>query len=571
MPALLGRRRIRIGRVGLAGAIVLLAAACVPTPYDPPPGQGPLVALATTNVALQPAFDPGVHDYVMHCGANNTRFRLSFTAAPGGTAQVVAPLATAPASSDNPRIVLAENQAVVVRDRGGSDRGLLDPVPPTRLPRDPGHPSDGTDVAGLVHHGERRARGPRRRLPMILDGNGTPVWYRRSPGGAFAAQVGPTLISFGHIAGPGFNIDPSAKYQIYDLATRTTTTIGTVGAPLDLHDIQRLANGNYLLESYPLVRGVDLTGLQTFGPGSTIADCMVQEVTPAGAPVWTWRATDHFPPAQSSTFPSLVKVAGEDVVDVYHCNSLDADAQGHVLVSARHMDSVFEVSRATGAVLWKLGGTAANTDGAQILGLVGDGEGGFFRQHDARFLPNGHISMFDNHTGEPSGARGVEYALDLNAGTATQVFQFRATANSGFMGSFRRNSDGTSVIGWGGLNDNSFRFLTEIDAAGRDLLDMRFPSGTLAYRAVKVPPATFDVTMFARDRRAPVTAVTRRSRRGAQAVRTGSESQPRTVEVRACTAWSQSTSHSGKRWSTSSSATRPSSRASAAPRQKWMP
>ena len=48
----------------------------------------------------------------------------------------------------------------------------------------------------------------------------------------------------------------------------------------------------------------------------------------------------------------------------------------------------------------------------------------------------------------------------------------------------------------------------------------------------------------------------------------GRRSQPRTVEVRACTAWSQSTSHVGKRFSTSSRATRPSSLARAAPRQK---
>ena len=48
---------------------------------------------------------------------------------------------------------------------------------------------------------------------------------------------------------------------------------------------------------------------------------------------------------------------------------------------------------------------------------------------------------------------------------------------------------------------------------------------------------------------------------------TGSVSHPRTVDVGASRAPSQSTSHSGKRASTSSSATRPSRRASAAPRQ----
>jgi len=41
-------------------------------------------------------------------------------------------------------------------------------------------------------------------------------------------------------------------------------------------------------------------------------------------------------------------------------------------------------------------------------------------------------------------------------------------------------------------------------------------------------------------------------------MKTGNVSQPRTVEVRACTACSRSTSHSGNRLSTSSRATRPS-------------
>ena len=59
--------------------------------------------------------------------------------------------------------------------------------------------------------------------------------------------------------------------------------------------------------------------------------------------------------------------------------------------------------------------------------------------------------------------------------------------------------------------------------------------------------------------------------RGAHGTTTGSVSHPRTVEVGAKRAPSSSTSHSGNRFSTSSSATRPSSRASAAPRQKCAP
>ena len=57
----------------------------------------------------------------------------------------------------------------------------------------------------------------------------------------------------------------------------------------------------------------------------------------------------------------------------------------------------------------------------------------------------------------------------------------------------------------------------------------------------------------------------------AHGVTTGRVSHPRTVDVGASRAWSMSTSHSGNRFRISSSATRPSSRASAAPRQKWIP
>jgi hypothetical protein len=56
-----------------------------------------------------------------------------------------------------------------------------------------------------------------------------------------------------------------------------------------------------------------------------------------------------------------------------------------------------------------------------------------------------------------------------------------------------------------------------------------------------------------------------------RSTRTGSVSQPLTVEVGASLARSESTSQRGNRFSTSSSAIRPSRRARAAPRQKWMP
>jgi hypothetical protein len=43
--------------------------------------------------------------------------------------------------------------------------------------------------------------------------------------------------------------------------------------------------------------------------------------------------------------------------DPFHCNSIDVEpATGNLLVSGRHMDSIFYIERSTGKILWKMGG-----------------------------------------------------------------------------------------------------------------------------------------------------------------------------------------------------------------------
>lgn len=185
-------------------------------------------------------------------------------------------------------------------------------------------------------------------------------------------------------------------------------------------------------------------------------------------------------------------VDGVKWADPFHCNSIALDPDGNFLVSARHMDAVFVVDRGTGLVRWKLGGTKTNRDGAVILELAGDPQGGFFHQHDARFLPSGHLSMFDNHGTAPGVARGLELALDFGARTATVAFEARGNVPSWAMGSFRRSTDGTAVIGWGSPSNGLGHVLTEVDSSGKVLFDVTFGGANFSYRAVKVPLASFD-------------------------------------------------------------------------------
>jgi hypothetical protein len=172
------------------------------------------------------------------------------------------------------------------------------------------------------------------------------------------------------------------------------------------------------------------------------------------------------------------------------------DGSGNLLISTRYTNALFYIDRTTGKVLWKLGGTPTNKDGAQIIRVVGDPQGTFNLQHDARFQANGAVSMFDDHGRIPDSglARGVEYALDHDAGTASITFQYEGAVNSNREGSFRRYADGENVIGWGYIASDP-RILSEVDSNGHDVLDIAF-GGVESYRAVKVPISQLDLAVL---------------------------------------------------------------------------
>src|SRR5262249_29074864 len=320
---------------------------------------------------------------------------------------------------------------------------------PTTHPES-GSPTPGWYLTGNVIVATGAGSGP---YAMIIDANGTPLWYHRTTAapaivGAFPdATVAITT-----------NAGPATTGTLYRLPTWTTQRVNTVGIPLDDHELWRAPNGDYMLLSYPPRSGVNLVGLRNYTcTNCTISDCAVQEVDPAGNLVWDWRAYDHTDPVRESVAPSGSGTTTSPA-DVYHCNSIDVNANGDVLVSFRHLSAVLLISRTTGQVAWKLGGTAYNKDGGEYLAIQGDPEVSISGQHDARFQPNGDISLFDDHSSSsnfvgsgvvPGPARGVEYALDLVGGTAQLVWQYQGTAASGALGSFRRYADGSNVVGWG--------------------------------------------------------------------------------------------------------------------------
>jgi len=203
--------------------------------------------------------------------------------------------------------------------------------------------------------------------------------------------------------------------------------------------------------------------------------------------VWEWKAEDHIDLSEIK-YPLRFNVNGTSVVDLQHFNALDVAPNGDYVVTARHMDALFRVSRATGTVVWKLGGTASK-DGAPLLQFVGDALGGPKRPHDGRLLPDGSISVFDNRLDSPGATRGVVYAIDTMANTATLTRTLARTdgVTVGTMGSTRVTADGHLIVGWGANSP----LATEIDEHGTLVFELRGPEGG-SYRSVKEPAGAFD-------------------------------------------------------------------------------
>ncbi len=488
-------------------------AADAPGGRDAPRGDGEApkaTTLWTEPLPLVPSFSQSIHDYYVRCAAGTNMVTVAMTAAPGSAIGLLQPMATPPSVEQTTTVGVTEGEAIVagVTTDGSTDQYWIRCLPADfPLMAIVPHPDAGTPpTPGYYLMGDVVLAPGEGGYAMAVDTNGVPVWYHTTVTGQGAVDVDslqPGVISFV----PNLNdtyASVSGQFELLALAAGTSTSLESVGVPLDMHDLRLLPSGDYLVLADPIITGVNLTGLSTFGPEEDMVGCIIQELTPAGAKVWEWDVRDHFDAVEDSTWPQIYPVDGKTVVDPFHCNSIDVDANGDLLVSARHMDSVFMVSKATGAVLWKMGGAKYSKDDAAYVAVVGDPLTSFYRQHDARLLPDGTISMFDDQTETPGPARAVIYSYSLTAGTASVVWAYEGTRTSLAMGSFRILPDGSRVIGWGvgwgvgwgPLALPANRAFTEVDVNGNDLLDFAFPDGDDSYRAIKIPASTFDISLL---------------------------------------------------------------------------
>jgi hypothetical protein len=188
------------------------------------------------------------------------------------------------------------------------------------------------------------------------------------------------------------------------------------------HDMTELPNGNFLILGFTF-QDIDYLGEGTLH----VAGDMIYEFTPAGELVWSWNSFDHLDPQRRrEDFYSSVKIpdpdTGTEGYDWTHGNGLVyTDVDDTILLSLRHQDWILAIDHQTGDIRWHLGDEGDFT-------LV-DGEQWFFHQHSPQWQPDGSLLIYDNAVGNPAQSdsdahtRAVRYVLDMNAMTATQVWQ----------------------------------------------------------------------------------------------------------------------------------------------------
>jgi arylsulfotransferase ASST len=444
--------------------------------------------ITSSPLSIAPTFAPATTDYVWRCLSGINSVQLTLAAVSGGTITVGGRHGSSLSIDES----LIENQALIISAPDPSAtrppiqywiRCLPHDFPELSVTR-PGTPPPGWYLTGNVFPGPTGGA-----YAMVLDANGTPVWYR-DPAGDQAINVTP--LGDGTIAWDG-NANPGyPAFEDYDLSSGATRWTAAPTLPTDFHEIYRMSNGELMMLSNPWKQGVDMTWAGG-SASANIVDCVLQEVDANYQIVWQWRASDHVSVTES-THPNSFVAFGFVVYDPFHCNSIDTDpASGDILLSARHTDAVYRINKTSGTIAWKLGGNSISESGSQTITIAGDPQGAFHAQHDARFQPNGDISLYDNQTWDPShAARGVEYHVDTATGTATLVWSYQSADghNSAATGSFRRLNGGTdNVIGWGFKTGTLF---TEVDGTGNVMLNVTFPNGELAYRVQKVGPMALD-------------------------------------------------------------------------------
>ena len=500
---------------------------------------GNLAERLAFDETVWPPYRPDGPDYGIACTDSTSNVTIDVDPLPGARAFVDGDPVDIDGAAVTVPLTIDELTTVVLR-RGNDVRSYGFRCLPADFPQLAVERGNTLPTPGWYLTTFGQGGSPSGEFVVILDEYGAPVWHKRAETDVInfdrRADGSLRVTSLGRFFGiPSDGV----RTRLFDVAgasvapgvVEITADIGGVPylnwedeLPIDHHDHVDLPNGGSALISYPLRdAGVDLTALngavpcpiagtdpECFFGDEWVVDSTIIEVDANGEIQWTWNTNvgtgldvildDVLDAGFPQRFGRYAGAPNGGELDLVHMNSLQRVADGDYVATARHLDAVFRVDRATGALDWYLssappkgGSPAAN---AARLTIVNDPLGGPIRPHDARFDDATNIlTIFDNRSGTSEPARVVAYQVDQGAMTATLLWQFDEpqSRTSRAQGGARLGPDGSLLVTWGSLQPVFEEYGPAAADGVRELLlrIAQVPGGT-SYRILKQPIDAFD-------------------------------------------------------------------------------
>jgi hypothetical protein len=313
---------------------------------------------------------------------------------------------------------------------------------------------------------------PKGKVATVLDRRGRVLWYRPLLGEAVGV----------------FTRLPSGRFILWNLPARVFEELDLAGNVLrrwapeapaseegaDGHEFLPLPGERALVIGWQ-VHSVDSRSRFPRGvQNAERRDNTVVEIDPTGADRLIWSTYPQVRIDELRPVPEIADEVDPKRFEVAHANAIDVAPDGDlVAVTCRELDQVLGIERATGKVRWRLGGKRGD------LRVVDDPLGGPSAPHDARFVTNNRLRVFDNgNSRKKPETRVVVYELDEAKRMARLVWEYRhdPPLYTWIGGSARELPGGRLLVNfpWNGTT-------TEIDSEKRVRWEMKAPKSG-AYR-----------------------------------------------------------------------------------------
>jgi hypothetical protein len=318
---------------------------------------------------------------------------------------------------------------------------------------------------------------------LIVDDRGEVVWFRPLPaafGRAMDLKVqsykGKPVLTW--METPG---EFASEYVIADSTYREIARIRAAnGYDGDHHEFHISPQDTALITIYSAVP-MDLTPFGGLANGLAWQGIIQELDIETGEVIFEWRSLEHV--GFDETYATLMQ-DGRSGFDYFHINSIDVDHDDNLLVSARETFAVYKIDRRSGEIIWRLGGKKSDFE-------MGPGTR-FAFQHDARRLPDGTISIFDNGTTvfqndlpkaiEESRAIVLEVDEDKMEARLVGEYTHPDKKFADAAGNTQVLPNGNVLVGWGRALATS-----EFGQDGKMLFDLTLPAENRSYRAFRFP------------------------------------------------------------------------------------